>query len=189
MGVLFWVCLAVGVLLKGVIAPLVVGFDRGGLLLWERKASNWARPLLYWPGISLFCIITIPWYIAVQIATEGEFLLEAAAVDLGQKIVSAAEGHKGPPGMHIAALPILFWPGTLLLIPGIWLGVATLTAHAQERRCRQSGQERGGARLRRARGWRLALPRLLGRAVVDRVRARADQARFTTPCRCTRPSR
>jgi len=25
--------------------------------------------------------------------------------------------------MHTAALPLLFWPGTLLLIPGIWLAV------------------------------------------------------------------
>jgi 4-amino-4-deoxy-L-arabinose transferase-like glycosyltransferase len=94
-------------------------------LLWERK-YDWAKPLLHWAGISLFCIITIPWYVAVQIATEGEFLFEAAAVDLGQKIVSAAEGHKGPPGMHTAALPFLFWPGTLLLIPGIWLAVSKL---------------------------------------------------------------
>ncbi|HEX5007891.1 MAG TPA: glycosyltransferase family 39 protein [Hyphomonadaceae bacterium] len=130
MSTLFWICLAIGVLLKGVIAPLVMGTTVVGLLLWERK-YDWAKPLLHWLGISLFCIITIPWYVAVQIATEGEFLFEAAAVDLGQKIVSAAEGHKGPPGMHTAALPLLFWPGTLLLIPGIWLAVSKL---AQMRR-------------------------------------------------------
>lgn len=125
MSILFWVCLGIGVMLKGVIAPLVMGSTLAALFLWERK-NDWARPLLYWPGISLFCIITIPWYVAVQIATEGEFLFEAAAVDLGQKIVSAAEGHDGPPGMHTAALPVLFWPGTLLLIPGAWLAVSKL---------------------------------------------------------------
>ena len=124
-GVLFWVCLSLGVLLKGPIAPLVCFSTIGALFLWERK-FEWARPLLYWVGLSLFCIMTIPWYIAVQIATQGDFLDEAVRVDLGQKLVDAAEGHAGPIGMHTAALPILFWPGTLLLIPGIWLAVTKL---------------------------------------------------------------
>ncbi|HPI49970.1 MAG TPA: glycosyltransferase family 39 protein [Hyphomonadaceae bacterium] len=124
-GVLFWVCLSLGVLLKGPIAPLVCFSTIAALFLWERK-YEWAKPLLYWVGLSLFCVMTIPWYIAVQVATQGDFLDEAVRVDLGQKLVDAAEGHAGPPGMHTAALPILFWPGTLLLIPGIWLAVTKL---------------------------------------------------------------
>ena len=121
-GVLFWACLSLGVLLKGPIAPLVCFSTIGALFLWERK-YNWARPLLYWFGISLFIVMTVPWYVAVQVATQGEFLSEAVRVDLGQKLVDAAEGHAGPIGTHTAALPLLFWPGTLLLIPGIWLAV------------------------------------------------------------------
>lgn len=122
LGVLFWVCLSFGVLLKGPIAPLVCFATIGALMLWERKYA-WAKPLLYWMGLSLFCVITIPWYVAVQVATQGEFLSEAVRVDLAPKLVEAAEGHSGPPGMHTAALPLLFWPGTLLLIPGIWLAI------------------------------------------------------------------
>jgi 4-amino-4-deoxy-L-arabinose transferase-like glycosyltransferase len=118
--VVFWACLGAGVLLKGVISPMVFGLMLAALALWERK-WDWMRPLLYWVGISLFCVMTIPWFIAVQIATSGAFLHEAATVDLGQKIVSAAEGHEGPPGLHLAVLPLLFWPGTLLLIPALLL--------------------------------------------------------------------
>jgi 4-amino-4-deoxy-L-arabinose transferase-like glycosyltransferase len=124
-GVLFWVCLSFGVLLKGPIAPLVCFSAIAALFLWERK-FEWARPLLYWVGLSLFCVLTIPWYVAVQIATNGEFLSEAVRVDLGQKLVDAAEGHAGPIGMHTAALPLLFWPGTLLLVPGIWMAIERL---------------------------------------------------------------
>jgi 4-amino-4-deoxy-L-arabinose transferase-like glycosyltransferase len=124
-GVLFWVCLSFGVLLKGPIAPLVCFSTIAALFLWERK-FEWARPLLYWVGLSLFCVLTIPWYVAVQIATNGEFLSEAVRVDLGQKLVDAAEGHAGPIGMHTAALPLLFWPGTLLLVPGIWMAIERL---------------------------------------------------------------
>lgn len=125
LSLVFWISLGVGVLLKGVIAPMVAGLAIVGLLLWERRFS-WLRPLSYWLGISIFCVMTIPWFVAVQVATGGEFLFEAAAVDLGQKIVSAAEGHEGPPGLHIAALPILFWPGTLLLLPAIGVAVSSL---------------------------------------------------------------
>jgi 4-amino-4-deoxy-L-arabinose transferase-like glycosyltransferase len=124
-GVLFWFALAVGVLLKGPIAPMVAGLTVASLFLWERK-FDWARPLLYWPGISLFCIMTIPWFVAVEIATSGAFLKEAAEIDLGHKIVGIAEGHKGLPGQHLAGLPLLFWPGTLLLVPGVWLAVTNL---------------------------------------------------------------
>jgi 4-amino-4-deoxy-L-arabinose transferase-like glycosyltransferase len=124
-GVLFWVCLSFGVLLKGPIAPLVCFSAIAALFVWERK-FEWARPLLYWVGLSLFCVLTIPWYVAVQIATNGEFLSEAVRVDLGQKLVDAAEGHAGPIGMHTAALPLLFWPGTLLLVPGIWMAIERL---------------------------------------------------------------
>ncbi len=125
LSILFWACLSIGVLLKGPIAPLVVFSCIAALFIWERKVS-WARPLLYWGGLSLFVVMTVPWYIAVQIATDGEFLSEAVRVDLGQKLVDGAEGHDGPPGMHTAALPILFWPGTILLVPGLWLAVTTL---------------------------------------------------------------
>ena len=124
-GLIFWVCMAVGVLLKGVISPMIGGLCILALFAWERRIE-WARPLLWWPGLSLFAILTLPWFIAVQVATGGAFLWEAAAVDLGQKIVRAAEGHKGPPGMHLASLPLLFWPGTLLLAPGLWMAIQTL---------------------------------------------------------------
>jgi 4-amino-4-deoxy-L-arabinose transferase-like glycosyltransferase len=123
---LFWFALAMGVLLKAVIAPMIAALTIGGLFFFERKL-NWLKPLLQWSGVTLFCVMTIPWLIAVQIATGGEFMFVAAKVDLGQKIVNAAEGHGAPPGFHTAALPFLFWPGTLLLIPGITQGIIEMT--------------------------------------------------------------
>lgn len=129
---LFWICLSLGVLLKGPIAPLVCFLTIGALFVWERRYA-WARPLLDWVGLSLFVIMTLPWYLAVQIATEGNFMEEAVRVDLGQKLVDAAEGHAGPPGLHTLALPLLFWPGTLLLVPGLWLAVSKLRLRRADR--------------------------------------------------------
>jgi len=157
-GVLFWVCLSLGVLLKGPIAPLVCFATIAALFVWERK-YDWARPLLYWFGISLFCVMTIPWYVAVQVATDGEFLSEAVRVDLGQKLVdpAGAEGHAGPFGMHTAALPVLFWPGTLLLIPGIWMAVDRLLLRGGNKNLPAEGPARAAAMAsdtREAMAWR-----------------------------------
>lgn len=148
LSILFWACLSIGVLLKGPIAPLVVFSTIAGLFIWERKFT-WAKPLLYWGGLSLFVVMTVPWYIAVQIATDGEFLSEAVRVDLGQKLVDGAEGHDGPPGLHTAALPLLFWPGTILLVPGIWLAISS--AFAARRKARDGKLE--GARAASASAW------------------------------------
>jgi 4-amino-4-deoxy-L-arabinose transferase-like glycosyltransferase len=156
LGVLFWACLSLGVLLKGPIAPLVCFSTIGALFLWERKYA-WGRPLLYWGGLSLFCVMTIPWYVAVQIATNGEFLSEAVRVDLGQKLVDpeGAEGHAGPFGMHTAALPLLFWPGTLLLVPGIWMAVERLLARRKTAAAEGPAQAaNGAAQDKEAAAWR-----------------------------------
>lgn len=177
LSILFWACLSIGVLLKGPIAPLVVAGTIAALFVWERRIG-WARPLLYWGGISLFVVMTVPWYVAVQIATEGAFLSEAVGVDLGPKLIEGAEGHDGPFGMHTAALPVLFWPGTILLVPGLWLAFTSLRANRQ---VAQTGElaaaRRQRSRRRRARSQRLALRRLLAGPVLARLRDRADQAR------------
>ena len=131
LGIAFWIFLAVGVLLKGVIAPMTAGLALASLFFWERRAE-WLRPLMDWRGPSLFIILTVPWFLAVQIATNGAFLWEAAAVDLGQKIVSAAEGHKGLPGTHLLALPLLFWPGSLFLLPGFMIAWRVLSRRPLE---------------------------------------------------------
>lgn len=122
MGVLFWAAMGVGVLIKGPVAPMVAGLAMLALALWERRI-DWMRPLLYWGGPALFALITVPWFVAIQIATGGEFLFEAAGVDLGQKIVGTAEGHGAPPGLHTLLLPLLFWPATLFLVPGLWRAI------------------------------------------------------------------
>ena len=190
-GVLFWACLSLGVLLKGPIAPLVCFSTIAALFLWERKYA-WARPLLYWFGISLFCVMTIPWYVAVQIATDGEFLSEAVRVDLGQKLVDAAEGHAGPIGMHTAALPLLFWPGTLLLIPGIWLAVTARAARKRSKTRAAPGAMRRAQPQRCAADEREAARGASWSAGSCRPGSCSRSRRpssSTTPCRCIRPSR
>lgn len=78
-----------------------------------------ARPLI---GVGL----TLPWLIAVQLATDGAFLQEAVGQDLGPKLVSGHESHDGPPGYHLALLPVLFLPAIAVLPAGLSAAVQRL---------------------------------------------------------------
>ncbi|MFC7291609.1 ArnT family glycosyltransferase [Hirschia litorea] len=120
LAIVFWFALAWGVLIKGPVAPMVVGLAIAGLALWERR-YNWLKPLIFWPGPILFIWIALPWFIAVHFATDGAFLHESVEVDLGPKLVSGAEGHSAPPGTHLLGLPLMMWPSILFLIPGLAL--------------------------------------------------------------------
>lgn len=150
LGLLFWGALGAGVLLKGVIAPMIAAFILAGLYLWERRA-RWMKPLAFWPGLTLFSVLVIPWFAAVQIATEGEFLFEAARVDLGEKLVRGAEGHAAPPGAHLLWLPLMFWPATLLL------PAAFALAFVEGRAALRPADPLPEEARRRAEGWRFLL--------------------------------
>ncbi len=74
----FYACLALGMLAKGPVAPLLAIVI---LLIFAAAAGAWCSVLrtLWAPGIVLFCVIVLPWYIAVQTRNPQffrEFILE-----------------------------------------------------------------------------------------------------------------
>jgi 4-amino-4-deoxy-L-arabinose transferase-like glycosyltransferase len=135
---LFWAAMGAGFLIKGPVTPMVAFLCVGALVLWERRAL-WTRPLAGWAGPLLFVAMVLPWFIWVQIATDGAFLEGAVGKDLRDKIVGASEGHGGPPGFHLAHLPTHFFPATLLLIPAIVLTVRALRGKGTDAAMRSSG--------------------------------------------------
>ena len=52
-------------------------------------------------------------------ATHGQFFTEAMGGDLGNKLAGGAESHWGPPGLYLAVLPLLLFPGSALAFPGV----------------------------------------------------------------------
>ena len=74
----FYVCLALGMLAKGPVAPFLAVVI---VLIFAAVSRAWRVVLrtLWAPGIFLFCVIALPWYIAVQIRNPQffrEFILE-----------------------------------------------------------------------------------------------------------------
>lgn len=113
-----WIAMGVGVLIKGPVTPMAAGLCVLALILLERRIA-WAWPLAWWPAPLVGIGLTLPWLIAVQLATDGAFLQDALGQDLGPKLVSGHESHDGPPGYHLALLPVLFLPAIAFLPAGL----------------------------------------------------------------------
>jgi len=128
---LFWAAIGAGILIKGPVTPMVAGPTILVLVVWERRVG-WLKPLIWWPGPLLAIAIALPWLIAVQLATGGDFLREALGDDLGPKLVSGHERHGGWPGYHLLLLPVLFVPAVFFLVPGVRQTVAALRGKLSE---------------------------------------------------------
>lgn len=115
---IFWAALGAGILVKGPVAPLLVGLTLLALYALERRAA-WMKALLFAPGPILAALIVLPWLIAIQSATGGGFLKDIIGGDVAPKMAGGQEGHFAPPGMHLAALILLGFPFILALPAGL----------------------------------------------------------------------
>ena len=67
--------------------------------------------------------MVLPWFIAIQNATGGEFMQKAFYGDFLPKLLAGQESHGAPPGYYLLLFPLLFWPGSLLVVrylPQLW---------------------------------------------------------------------
>jgi len=119
---LFWVSLAVGILIKGPIAPVVAAVTVLALIFFG-GARDWLRRLHAPWGIPLLLTITLPWFIAIGIISEGEFYALSIGKDFGDKVGGAQDVHWGPPGYYFLLFWWTFWPAALVATGGaaIWL--------------------------------------------------------------------
>lgn len=122
--ILFWVCLGASILVKGPVGLMIVGLTVIGVSVAARGVG-WLRPLVSWPGIALFLIIVLPWFIAVTIKSGGAFFTESVGKDLMAKVASGQESHGAWPGYYLALLALTLWPASLFVWPAIF-GAAKL---------------------------------------------------------------
>jgi len=112
---LFWAALAASILIKGPIGPVVAGSALLALFAWDRDAG-WIRRLGWSWGMIALAAVVGPWAAAITVATDGGFWGAALTGDLTPKLDAGGhESHGAWPGWHALLLPVLFFPGTLLL--------------------------------------------------------------------------
>jgi 4-amino-4-deoxy-L-arabinose transferase-like glycosyltransferase len=112
LAVLFWVAVALGVLVKGVVTPLTAALMLATLGLWERRWA-WMRPLLWWPAPVAALLIAAPWFVAVSLETSGRFIFDT--VRGASEFASGESSQFSAPGYHLFLLPFLIFPATYAL--------------------------------------------------------------------------
>ncbi|MEM1162921.1 MAG: glycosyltransferase family 39 protein, partial [Pseudomonadota bacterium] len=111
---IFWLAIAVSILLKGPIVPFVALFALIALA-WRRETRAHLGQLRLLPGLLLTVVLVSPWLIAIWDISGGAFFDEALGKDMGAKLTSGQENHWGPPGLFLALVWATAWPWAALL--------------------------------------------------------------------------
>ena len=106
---LFWLSLGLGILIKGPMAPLVIGLTGLGITLTERSFSL-LRSLSPVRGIAAMAAVVLPWLIAIGLISGGDFFRQSLGQDVLGKIATAQESHGAPPGTYLLVALGTFWP-------------------------------------------------------------------------------
>lgn len=115
---LFWVALALSILVKGPVAPLVAVLTITALTIADRD-YRWLKSFRPLRGLFVLAVIVLPWVIAISSATHGAFLADSIGKDFFGKLIGGQESHGAPPLYYLLLLIITFWPGVLFLAPAI----------------------------------------------------------------------
>jgi 4-amino-4-deoxy-L-arabinose transferase-like glycosyltransferase len=119
----FWTALAAGILDKGPLILMVVGFAAVTVSIVGRSA-RWLKALRPFPGTIWLFLLVLPWFIAIYLRTGSAFLLDSVGHDMLTKISSAQETHGAPPGFYGLMFFVTFFPSSVLALgaaPAIWI--------------------------------------------------------------------
>jgi 4-amino-4-deoxy-L-arabinose transferase-like glycosyltransferase len=114
---LLWTGVALSILLKGPIGPMVMGLTLLALAIWERRV-RWMGKLGWGWGLIGLAAVTLPWAMAITVVSDGAFWGAAVGGDLAPKLMGDQESHGAPFGFHLALSPLLLFPATLLAPAG-----------------------------------------------------------------------
>jgi hypothetical protein len=114
---LFWLALGAGILIKGPVAPAIALLT--GLTLCLRDGKRGWLGNLHWRwGLPLMLLAVLPWFIAIGVASKGEFFNRSLVQDFLGKLKEGKENHWGPPGTYFILFWLTFWPAALFASGG-----------------------------------------------------------------------
>jgi 4-amino-4-deoxy-L-arabinose transferase-like glycosyltransferase len=117
----FWVLLSLAVLTKGPIGPALILAAVAMARWWGWPAPPQER--LHWGwGLLGFLALTAPWFVAVTITSQGEFLRFAVGKQILDRVASDMEAHGGFPGYYPVVATLVFFPWSALVPPAILEG-------------------------------------------------------------------
>ena len=119
---IFWSAIAAGILVKGPMILMFVGFAAIALVAADRSA-HWLWRLKPIIGVPWALALVMPWFVAILIRSDGSFFTDALGQDMLAKVTGGQETHGLPPGFYYAAFWETFFPGAMLAAlaaPAVW---------------------------------------------------------------------
>jgi 4-amino-4-deoxy-L-arabinose transferase-like glycosyltransferase len=114
----FYIFLALGMLAKGPVAPFLSAVIIAIFAIANREAKLILRTL-WWPGILLFCAVSLPWYIAVDLRNPQffrEFVLEHNLARFSSNLYH----HPEPFWYYIPVTALALVPWTAAIVAAFW---------------------------------------------------------------------
>ena len=110
-----WICF----LVKGPLVFLFIFFT----IIFFRICSgiNFIKDAKIISGFILFSLISLPWFIFINLGDNSGVFFDSIKKDMLYKIISVQESHGSPPGSYFLSSIIFSWPIFLFIIPTcIW---------------------------------------------------------------------
>jgi 4-amino-4-deoxy-L-arabinose transferase-like glycosyltransferase len=111
---LFYLCMALGMLAKGPVAPFLAAVVIVAFALATRESRVVVRTL-WLPGILLFCVVALPWYFAVQMRNPQffrEFILQHNLARFSSDLYH----HRQPFWFYLPVTALALVPWTVFVI-------------------------------------------------------------------------
>jgi 4-amino-4-deoxy-L-arabinose transferase-like glycosyltransferase len=115
----FWCAMALAILVKGPILPMVAAFPIL-ILSWREGGFGWLKPLRWRLGLVLVGVVVLPWLIAIAVKSGGAFFAESVGKDMLGKVTEGQEKHGAPPGFYVFAFFGTFWPAAPVAAMAGW---------------------------------------------------------------------
>lgn len=110
-----WLSIALGILTKGPITPMIVLLTALALS-WTGRDWRWLKRTKPIVGLAMIAVALAPWVLLVSRHVGAGLFLQTILDETLGRSAGAKEGHWGPPGYHTVLLAVLIWPGSLLTL-------------------------------------------------------------------------
>jgi 4-amino-4-deoxy-L-arabinose transferase-like glycosyltransferase len=116
---ILWLAIGASVMTKGPVTPMVVGL---GVLALSIATRRWRwiwrlQPIL---GVILVAAMVGPWVWLVSRQVGWDTYISTIKDEVLGRSLEPKEGHGGFPGFHTILLPVLLFPGSVMIGVGLW---------------------------------------------------------------------
>ncbi|MDX2119268.1 MAG: glycosyltransferase family 39 protein [Planctomycetota bacterium] len=117
---LLWLILAISILAKGPIGPLVIGLTAIAFAaVHGRVGLRWLWSLRPITGVLIVLAVCVPWLWMVGEHVGWQKYYDTIFKETITRSLEPKEGHWGPPGYHLILMVALLWPGSMLTGVGV----------------------------------------------------------------------